>query len=596
MTTFNLPVAISLLVGLVLGITAASFWLRSRTTLELERTRSESAVELASVRERAIRIPMLEAQLAKHLETEQSHRAETLRLTEEQAERRQLLRSTAEQLVEAKAQLTHAEDQLGGLSRELTASKERQATLASEAGRLPALEHRFKESEARVSALNEELSSAKESLGRVATELRSECEAVTSLRVELEATRVELRKAQDTAAQFAIEKADLTTRLDAERQQAAEKLELLNEAKQTLSDQFKTLANDILEEKSKRFAEQNQTNLGQLLDPLKVKLTEFQLKVEDVYVNETRDRTALGEQVRQLMALNQSLSSDAKNLTQALKGSNRTQGTYGELVLERVLESSGLRRGEEYEVQASHTREDGSRAQPDVVIKLPENRNLVVDSKISLVAYDESVAADCEEDRADAIARHLASVRAHIKGLSERNYQSLYQLKSLDFVLMFIPIEPAFMLAVTHDRDLFMEAWNRNVLLVSPSTLMFVVRTVAHLWRQEAQSRNAQEIAKRGAELYDRLQAFVADLEKVGERLRQAQDSFNDARDKLSKNKGNVIRQAEMLKRLGVKPTRELPLRLVEIASDDEFEEQASPNGHAIECDGQLVSRTGSAA
>lgn len=573
MITFNLPVAVSLLVGLVLGITAAWFWLRSRTTLELERTRSESAVELASVRERAIRIPMLEAQLSKHLETEQSHRAQILRLTEEQAERRQLLRSTEEQLVEAKAQLTHAEDQLAALSRELTASKERQATLASEAGRLPALEHRINESEARVSALSEELSSAKESLGRVATELRSEHEAVTSLRVELDATRVESRKAQDTAGQFAIEKADLTTRLDAERQQAAEKLELLNEARQTLSDQFKTLANDILEEKSKRFAEQNQTNLGQLLDPLKVKLTEFQLKVEDVYVNETRDRTALGEQVRQLMALNQSLSSDAKNLTQALKGSNRTQGTYGELVLERVLESSGLRKGEEYDVQASHAREDGSRAQPDVVIRLPEQRNLVVDSKISLLAYDESVGAEVEEDRDAAIARHIASVRSHIKGLSEKNYQSLYQLKSLDFVLMFIPIEPAFMLAVTHDRDLFMEAWNRNVLLVSPSTLMFVVRTVAHLWRQEAQSRNAQEIAKRGAELYDRLQAFVTDLEKVGERLRQAQDSYNDARDKLSKNKGNVIRQAEMLKKLGVKPTKALPLGLVAAALDDDATE-----------------------
>jgi DNA recombination protein RmuC len=208
------------------------------------------------------------------------------------------------------------------------------------------------------------------------------------------------------------------------------------------------------------------------------------------------------------------------------------------------------------------------------VIRLPENRNLVVDSKISLVAYDDSVSAECDDDRAAAIARHIASVRAHIKGLSEKNYQSLYQLKSLDFVLMFIPIEPAFMLAVTHDRDLFMEAWNRNVLLVSPSTLMFVVRTVAHLWRQEAQSRNAQEIAKRGAELYDRLQAFVADLEKVGDRLRQAQESFNDARDKLSKNRGNVIRQAEMLKRLGVKPTKSLPRNLVETALDGESDEE----------------------
>lgn len=464
MSTFDVSVAVSLLIGLVLGFSIAWVWLRSRATLELERARSELAAELASLRERASRIPMLEKQLADVFDSEQSHRAEVLRLTEEQAERRQLLRSTEGQLGEAKAQLTRAGDQLAALSSELTASKERQATLASEAGRLPVLEHRIREFDVRVSALSEELASAKESLGRVATELRSERETAVFLRAELEAARMELRTAQDAGARLAVDKADLTTRLDAERQQAAEKLQLLNEAKQTLSDQFKSLANDILEEKSKRFVEQNQANLGQLLDPLKLKLTEFQSKVEDVYVKETRDRTALGEQVRQLMALNQSISSDAKNLTQALKGSNRTQGTYGELVLERVLESSGLRKGEEYEAQASHTREDGSRAQPDVVIRLPENRNLVVDSKISLLAYDESVAAECEEDRAAAIARHIASVRAHVKGLSDKNYQSLYQLKSLDFVLMFVPIEPAFMLAVTHDRDLFMEAWNRNVI------------------------------------------------------------------------------------------------------------------------------------
>jgi DNA recombination protein RmuC len=577
LNTINLPVIGSLLLGLFLGAAAAWFWFRSRVTLEIERTRSEGAVELASIRERAMRIPALETQISKLLETEQSHRAEILHLTEEQAQRRQLLRSTEEQLIEAKAELTRREEQLEALSEELTASKERQATLTSEAARVPALEQRIKESDSRASVLHDDLSEAKESLGRVATELRSERESSSSLRAERDAARTELRKAQDMLAQLAIEKSDLTTRLQAEREQAVEKLALLNEAKQTLSDQFKALANDILEEKSKRFAEQNQTNLGQLLDPLKSKLTEFQSKVEDVYVKETRDRTALGEQVRQLMSLNQCLSADAKNLTQALKGSNKAQGNYGELVLERVLESSGLRDGEEYVVQARHTREDGSRAQPDVVIRLPESRNLVVDSKISLVAYDESVSAECDEEREAAIARHITSVRAHIKGLSEKNYQSLYQLKSLDFVLMFVPIEPAFMLAVTHDRDLFMEAWNRNVLLVSPSTLMFVVRTVAHLWRQEAQSRNAQEIAKRGAELYDRLQAFVVDLEKVGDRLRQAQESFNDARDKLSKNKGNVIRQAEMLKRLGVKPTKVLPLSLVEKAADEDSEEEDLP-------------------
>ncbi|MCF4165334.1 DNA recombination protein RmuC [Zavarzinia compransoris] len=370
-------------------------------------------------------------------------------------------------------------------------------------------------------------------------------------------------------AQTAIDKAalaDLKARLEAERAQAQEKLALLSEARESLSNQFKTLANDILEEKSKKFTDQNQTNLGQLLEPLKLRINEFQGKVEQVYVQEGKDRSALAEQVRQLMELNQSLSKEAKNLTQALKGSSKTQGNWGELILERVLEQSGLRKGHEYDVQESHTREDGSRAQPDVVIRLPEGRNLVVDAKVSLLAYEEFALAESEDARAAAARRHIESVRNHIKGLSARNYQDLYGLKSLDFVLMFVPIEPAFMLAVTHERDLFMEAWDKSVLLVSPSTLLFVVRTVAHLWRQEAQSRNAQEIARRGGELYDRLAGFVADLEKVGNGIRSAQKSYDDAYAKLSTNKGNVIRQAEMLKTLGVKPSKSLPPAMVEVA------------------------------
>lgn len=352
----------------------------------------------------------------------------------------------------------------------------------------------------------------------------------------------------------------------AERQQSQDKLALLVEAKEALSNQFKSLANDILEEKSKRFAEQNQTNMGQLLDPLKVRLQEFQGKVELFYDNEGKQRSALSQQVTQLLDLNKTLSDDAKNLTLALKGSSKSQGNWGELILERVLEASGLRKGEEYHVQESHTRDDGSRAQPDVVIHLPEERHLVVDAKVSLSAYEEFSSAEDDVIRQAALRRHLDSIRSHIKGLSERNYQALYKLRSLDFVLMFVPIEPAFMVGVTQDNKLFMDAWTKNVLLVSPSTLLFVVRTVAHLWRQEAQSRNAQDIAKRGAELYDRLSAFVADLEKVGDRLKQAQDSYGDAFAKLTTNKGNVIRQAEMLKELGVKPTKSLPVALLELA------------------------------
>ena len=362
--------------------------------------------------------------------------------------------------------------------------------------------------------------------------------------------------------------ATLTMQLTQERNQSNEKLALLQSAREELTHQFKNLANDILEEKSKRFSEQNQQSLCQLLDPLKTKLQEFQGKVEQVYVQEGKDRSALAEQVRQLMELNKTVSQEANNLTKALKGSNKSQGNWGELVLERVLEGSGLRKGEEYDVQESHTLPDGRRLQPDVVVHLPDDRHLVIDAKATLVAYEDYANAEDEKHRDAALKRHLDAVRSHIKGLSDKNYQDLYGLKSLDFVLMFIPIEPAFMLAVTHDRELFMDAWNKNVLLVSPSTLLFVVRTVANLWRQEAQTRNAQDIAKRGAELYDKLAGFVEDMESLGTRLNQAQKDYDGAINKLSTGRGNLIRQAEMLKKLGVKPSKSLPAPMVEIAND----------------------------
>ncbi len=352
-----------------------------------------------------------------------------------------------------------------------------------------------------------------------------------------------------------------------------EKLALLMEARETLSTQFKNLASEILEEKSQKFTLQNQEALKGLLDPVKVKLGEFQAKVEEVYVKEGKDRSALHAQVTQLMELNRTLSDEAQNLTRALKGSGKTQGNWGELLLNNVLEGSGLRKGIDYETQESHTREDGSRAQPDVVIHLPEGRHLVIDSKVSLNAYVEYVEAPDDVGRQSALKKHVDSVRRHIGDLSSKKYQTLHNLNSIDFVLMFVPVEPAFMLAVTNDGGLFAEAWERNVLLVSPSTLLFVLRTVAHLWRQEDQKANAQEIARRGAEFYDRLSAFVEELQKVGQRIDQARDSYQEAWNKLCRNKGNVIRQAEMLKELGVSPTRSLP------SSMATSEEGALPEG-----------------
>ena len=382
--------------------------------------------------------------------------------------------------------------------------------------------------------------------------------------LESELSRVRSRLEQESAARTGAE-----TSLAKERETAAEKIQLLTEAREALSNQFKALAGEILEEKSKRFSEQNQESLGTLLDPLKVQLGEFRKKVEEVYVQEGKDRVELKKQVEMLAELNRTIGEEARNLTTALQGSNKVQGNYGELVLEKVLEASGLRKGHEYHVQVSHTNEEGRRLQPDVVIELPGDRRLVVDSKISLDAYQQAVTAEDDASRETSLKAHITSLQTHIRGLSEKNYQKLYGLKSLDFVIMFVPLEPAFMMAVTHQRDLFGDAWNRNVLLVSPSTLLFVVRTVAHLWRQEAQTRNAQEIAEQGASLYEKLAGFVKDLDDLGSRLRQAQESYDGAYSKLSTGKDNAIRQAQKLVQLGVKPKKSLPEPLVEKALED---------------------------
>lgn len=451
----------------------------------------------------------------------------------------------------------------------LDASRDERAQLGERAARVAVLEAEMAAVAARADRLAQDLSGVERRAAGLEAQFRAEAEAAQTLRREA-AVSVEVRDAlQRQSAELGRQVAELTAQLHAERSQSQEKLALLTSARDELSNQFKALANDILEEKTRKFSEQNQASLGQLLDPLRLRLQEFQGRVEKLYDTEGKERSALAQQVLQLMELNRTLSDEARNLTSALKGSAKVQGNWGELILERVLEGCGLRKGVEYETQASVNREEGGRAQADVVIRLPEERHLVVDAKVSLVAYEEYASSDDDAVRAAARKRHLESIRAHVKGLSERNYQTLYGLKSLDFVLMFVPIEPAFMLAVTDDGGLFMDAWNRNVLLVSPSTLLFVLRTVAHLWRQEAQSRNAQEIARRGAELYDRLTAFVADLEKVGRNIQQASDAYGDAFDKLTKNKGNVIRQAEMLRSLGIKPTKSLPAPLVADAIGD---------------------------
>ena len=364
------------------------------------------------------------------------------------------------------------------------------------------------------------------------------------------------------------------TELAAERRQSADKLATLQqtaqEAKTVLSDQFKNLANEILEEKSKRFAEQNQQNLDILLKPLQEKLTDFRKQVDDTYQSEARERFALKQEVEKLAGLNLRMTDETRALTNALKGESKTQGDWGELVLETILENSGLRKGEEYLVQDTQTISDGSRLQPDVVIRLPESKHLVIDSKVSITAYTRYIQADDDSIKTAELNSHVLSIKQHIQGLSAKNYQDLYGVGSIDFVLMFIPIEPAFLAAMRHAPDIYQEALKKNIVIVCPSTLLATVRTVAHLWRQEHQNRNAQEIARQCASLYDKFVGFVEDLDKVGQRLEQAQISYSDAVGKLKTGRGNLIRTAENVKKLGVKPNKSLPSKLTDVADDDE--------------------------
>jgi DNA recombination protein RmuC len=369
-----------------------------------------------------------------------------------------------------------------------------------------------------------------------------------------------LREERDQAILHAIR---LEAELDSERKQVQNRIESLNEAKEALTNQFKNLANEILEDKSKKFTEQNALQLDILLKPLQTKLTEFKEQVSHSYDQESRERFALKNEIERLANLNLKMSDEARSLTNALKGDSKIQGDWGELVLESILESSGLRKGEEYLVQDSHTQADGGRLQPDVIVKLPEGRHLIIDSKVSITAYARHTEAGDDAVAEQELLAHIQSIRQHIQGLSTKNYASIADLSTVDFVLMFIPIEPAFLSALKVAPNLYQEALAKNIVLVCPSTLMATLRTVAHLWRQDQQNKNAMEIARQCANLYDKFVGFVEDLEQIGKRLDQAQSSYHDAFNKLKSGKGNLIKAAEKVKELGVKPSKALTSNLI---------------------------------
>lgn len=406
---------------------------------------------------------------------------------------------------------------------------------------------------------------------------------------ENEALKIEKGKLEERVKMLESELKTLHEKLDAERSkliQVSNELsatgnanrnlqERLNEQKQEVEQlqerfktEFKNIANELLEDKSKRFTEQNQEKLGEILKPLNDRIKSFEERVESTHKESLERNAGLVQQILSLRDLNKQMSEEARNLTKALKGDNKAQGNWGEVILERVLEKSGLRKNEEYVIQESVTNEDGRRLQPDVVIKLPENKNIVVDSKVSLIDYERFSSAETDEERGAHLKNHIRSIRAHIKGLSEKNYHQLYGSGSPDFVLLFIPLEPAFSVAVQYDAELFNEAFEKNIVIVSTSTLLATLRTISSIWRQENQTRNAVEIARQAGDMYDKFEGFVHDLIKVGNQLNLAKKEYEGAMNKLSTGRGNLVNRAEKLKELGAKASKALPQALVDRSGD----------------------------
>lgn len=381
---------------------------------------------------------------------------------------------------------------------------------------------------------------------------------------ELEEIQSKLEHQRDNVLQINKLYTALKERNEHLTQQIRDQKLQFEEHKQQLKHELEVLSHSILEEKSKKFTEQNALQLKHILEPLGLKIEDFKKQVEQVYTEENKDRATLKEQIKHLTVLNQQMSSDAQNLVKALKGDSKTQGNWGEVILERILEKSGLRKGFEFEVQVTERNEENKLIRPDVIVRLPEEKFMTIDSKVSLTAYEQWVNSENDEEKSLAMKAHLGSIRNHVKGLSEKKYQEIHGNQSPDFVLLFIPIQPAFDIALQFEPDLYQSAFEKNIIIVSPTTLLATLSTVNSVWKQEYQNRHATEIAEKAGSMYDKLVGFTEDLEKVGKSLESTQKIYGDAMKKLSTGNGNLIRRAEHLRDLGIKTTKVLGTQWIE--------------------------------
>lgn len=421
--------------------------------------------------------------------------------------------------------------------------------------RIPELQERLKSSQQQQEVIRARYNKAMHVLGKL-DERAKRAEQLDKLMRDVQAQRDTLK---DELATLRAELSTEQVRGDEYRQRMEAQSEYEARAQQQLRKDFEALANRIFDDKNTKLSENNQQRLDHLLGPLRQQLGEFKQRVEDVYDKEAQARSGLAAQIEQLKHLNERISQDAINLTNALKGDKKTQGQWGEVILEQVLENSGLRKGYEYEREVVHRTDDGRQLRPDVIIHLPDKRDIVVDAKVSLVAYERAVSSDDDIVRQKAFNEHVAALRQHVRSLSNKSYEQLQGVHSLDYILLFVPIEAAFHAALAQEPDLYNEAYQQNIVLVSPTTLLVTCRTIQNMWRFEHQNQNAQEIAHRAGRMLDKLSGFCDELQKVGQSLGKAQDAYDVAWRRLSSGRGNVLSQAQAVQQLGVSVKRPLP-------------------------------------
>jgi len=436
------------------------------------------------------------------------------------------------------------------------------ATERERASRVPLLDEKNRVLELDLMQIRQQTAALREAASGLNAELNAERDTLTQLRLDLQSEKLQREKAEAEIGSLNTELAQVNTQLVAEISKAKDNLAILTEAKEALSNQFKSLANDILEEKSKRFTEQNQTNIGQLLNPLKERIAEFKTKVEEIHNHDTAQQATLKAELSQLKDLNLKMTTEAHELATALKGQAKKQGNWGELILGNVLDRSGLREGSDFKREVSFNTEEG-RKRPDVIIYLPQNKHLVVDAKVSLNAYTRYVNADNDIDREFALREHVSAIGSRIQELSNRSYFELPGLNTPEMVFMFIPIESAFVEALRADENLFQKAIEQNVLVATPTTLLTSLNIVRQLWRFEEQNAHTAELADRAGKVYKKLVTFLGSLEGVGKQLDRARESYDQAMGQLVNGKGNLISQAKDFERLGVSVQSALPENLV---------------------------------